>query len=145
MARAQDAAELDRKRRRALDLHLAGVPYSVIAEVVGYATKAGAHKAVQAALEAQKAGDDLDGVASSELARLDAMLSGVWAKARKGDLGAIDRVLRIEERRALILARSSSAAEPEKPKEATSLSDFERRLREREQRASSSPGRPQAG
>lgn len=145
MPRAADAAELDRKRRRALDLHLAGVPYSVIAEVVGYASKQGAHKAVQAALEAQKAGDDLGEVATSELARLDQMLSGLWAKARKGDVAAVDRVLRIEERRAVILARNSGKTDDEKPKEATSLSDFERRLREREQRAASSPGRSHAG
>jgi hypothetical protein len=143
--RAADAAELDRKRRRALDLHLAGVPYQTIADVLGYATKAGAHKAVKAALEQTKAGDDLDGVATSELARLDAMLSGLWAKARKGDVAAIDRVLRIEERRAQILARADGKADAEQPKEATSLSDFERRLREREQRAASSPRGTQAG
>lgn len=37
------------------------------------------------------------------LERLDAMLLGVWSQASKGHLSAIDRVLRIEERRAKLL------------------------------------------
>ena len=145
MGKASTAAEQAVKRRKALELHLAGATYQAIADTVGYSSKATAHSAVQKALEEAHAAVDLSGASSSELARLDAMLTGLWAKARKGDVAAIDRVLRIEERRAQILTREGREVPESTVKEATSLSDFERRLREREQRASSAPRGSQAG
>jgi len=97
---------VDEKRAKALELHLAGATYDSIAQAVGYASKSGAHKAVQEAL------DDLgnyasDDVIETELARLDAMLTGLWPKARRGDVQAVDRVLKIGERRSSLMAMSS--------------------------------------
>lgn len=107
-------SQADERRAKALELHLAGATYESIANAVGYASKSGAHKAVQEAL------DDLgkygpDEATETELARLDAMLTGLWPKARRGDVQAIDRVLKIGERRSVLLAMSAgSASEPER-------------------------------
>jgi len=38
-----------------------------------------------------------------ELSRLDQMMQALWPKARRGHLGAIDRVLRVMERRSRYL------------------------------------------
>ena len=91
-------ATVDERRAKALELHLAGATYDAIAEAVGYSDRGNAYRAVQQAL------DDLgtyttDDSVQTELARLDAMLTGLWAKARRGDVQAIDRVMKIDERR----------------------------------------------
>lgn len=44
-----------------------------------------------------------EAVIKMELDRLDALMSAVWPAAMKGDLNALDRVLRIMERRARYL------------------------------------------
>ena len=41
----------DDRRARALELHLAGATYQTIADQLGYASKSGAHNAVQEALK----------------------------------------------------------------------------------------------
>jgi len=84
-----------------MELALAGLPYDVIAERLGYANKGGAWKAVERGLRdtMRPAGDDLRALM---LYRLDAMLLAAWAKARAGDLKAIAQVVRIEERRAAL-------------------------------------------
>ena len=115
---------------KALELHLAGATYDTIAEQVGYASRSGAFAAVQAALDAGvPVGDDL---VQTELARLDAMLSSVWAKARRGDLAAVDRVLKISERRTALGVLRPSVPVVSDAIVGTGLSDFEQRLAERE-------------
>lgn len=129
------SSQPDARRAKALELHLAGATYDAIAQAVGYASRSGAHKAVQEALAGlgrPAAGSE---VADAAIARLDAMLTGLWPKARRGDVQAIDRVLRIEERRMLLeTERASAEGAAAEPKE-TGLSDFEKRLRERESSA----------
>lgn len=93
----------EEKRARALELRLAGATYSQIASAVGYADRGGAHRAVKQALADAQADVTDPEVADTELARLDAMLTGLWQKARKGDVNAVSMVLRIQERRAVIL------------------------------------------
>lgn len=107
-------SQADERRAKALELHLAGATYESIANAVGYASKSGAHKAVQEALDnLGKYGPDE--ATETELARLDAMLTGLWPKARRGDVQAIDRVLKIGERRSVLLAMSAgSESEPER-------------------------------
>lgn len=100
----------EERRGRALELHLAGATYDQIAKQVGYASRSGAFKAVQDALKAQTP-PNVDEAAGTELARLDAMLTGLWPKARRGDLGAVDRVLKIGERRQALLAELARAPE----------------------------------
>jgi hypothetical protein len=118
---------------KALELRLAGASYDRIAAQLGYEGKSGAYHAVQRALrEAEPPGAEATEL--TELARLDAMLTGLWPKARRGEVTAVDRVLKIEERRDQILAREQVRADdpPEGTTERTGLSEFERRLRERE-------------
>lgn len=128
----------DDRRARALELHLAGATYQTIADQLGYASKSGAHKAVQEALKDLGAPPSTNEANETELARLDAMLTGLWPKARRGDVQAIDRVLKISERREQILLRGKDAGSAQTEGERTGLSEFERRRAERQ---ATSPGR----
>jgi hypothetical protein len=47
--------------------------------------------------------EDAEIIRSMEVERLDRMLLGLWESARVGHLGAVDRVLRIMERRSKLL------------------------------------------
>ena len=120
------------RHAKALEMRLAGATYDAIAKALGYAGTSGAFAAVQEGLAATQRPED-DATTLTELARLDAMLTGLWAKARRGEVTAVDRVLRIEERRDAILAREAGRTETtDDAPERTGLSEFERRLRERE-------------
>lgn len=99
-------SEADDRRARAVELRLAGATYDAIAKAVGYASRSGAHKAVQEAL-ADPSQDGPSEATETDLARLDAMLTGLWPKARRGDVQAVDRVLRIIERRTSLLLIAS--------------------------------------
>jgi len=87
------------QQRQALELRKAGASFEDIARQLGYASKSGAYKAVTTALRAtiQQPADELRAL---EAARLDAMLLGIYADARKGNVLKIDRVLKIMARRA---------------------------------------------
>jgi hypothetical protein len=98
-----EAAE---RRARALELKKAGATYDQIATQLGYSDKSGAYRAVQNALSEITA-EPAKAVLRLELERLDAMLLALWPKARKGDGAAIDRVLRIQERRTRYLGLDS--------------------------------------
>lgn len=90
------------RQRKAVELRKAGMSYEAIADELGYAGKSGAYKAVSSALTRtlQEPADELRAL---ELARLDDMLKGLWVNARKGNVYAIDRVLKIMQRRAELL------------------------------------------
>jgi len=88
---------------RALELRKAGATYETIAQMLGYASKSTAFTAVnrimsQTKREATKEAFEM------ELRRLDDLMMTLWPLARAGDnMAAIDRVLRIMERRAKLL------------------------------------------
>lgn len=109
----------EERQRKALELHLAGLSYAQIATQLG-TSKSRAHDYVKTALgsavEAPPPGVPLHD-RDTALARLDAMLSGLWPKARKGDVAAVDRVLKIEERRAQLLATAPRPAPPQRDDE----------------------------
>lgn len=86
----------------ALTMRLAGSSYEQIADALGYADKSGAWRAVEGELEKIRQERARD-VLNLELARLDALLSGSWAKALDGDHRAVANVLRVMERRAKYL------------------------------------------
>lgn len=90
------------KQKKALELRKAGVSYESIASVLGYKSASGAHRAVGAALKKtlQEPADDLRNL---ELERLDKLLSGLWSRASGGNEYAVDRILKIMERRARLL------------------------------------------
>ena len=87
------------RAQQSMELRLAGASYRKIAEQLGYANPGTVHKAVCAAMAAITA-DTAEQLRGLEAQRLDAMLMGLWRKARAGDVQAIDRVIRIMERRA---------------------------------------------
>lgn len=89
---------------QALALRKAGATYQDISDRMGISVGA-AHKAVMRVLhrlarDADEAGEVLRRL---ELDRLDALHLAVWQQAMRGKLGAVDRVLRIMERRARLL------------------------------------------
>ena len=99
---------------QALELRKAGVTYEVIAGQLGYATASGARKAVVSALKATLREPAAE-LRELELARLDAMLLPLWRPVQAGDEKAVDRALRIMERRARLLGLDRKTAEGEVP------------------------------
>lgn len=86
----------------ALDMRRAGHSYAHIAAELGYADRGHAHRQVSKALDAVRS-EPAEALRDMELARLDEMHAAVWDQARDGDLHALDRILRIMERRARLL------------------------------------------
>lgn len=68
-------------------------------EQLGFRTRAQCEKAIARAMDAQGLVTDPLAVRRAELDRLDRLQSGVWAKAARGDVAAIDRVLKLAEMR----------------------------------------------
>lgn len=97
--------------RRALKLFLAAVSYDVIAEQLG-CTVDEATTAVQAAIADSPVAMDQTPARIIELERLDSLHRAVWTKALKGDVAAVDRVMRIQE------ARQRMLGEPTRVKDA---------------------------
>lgn len=95
----QKAIEVTERQRQAVELRKAGAGFEEIARQLGYKDASGAYRAVKAALRKtiQQPADELRAL---EAARLDAMLLGIYADARKGNVAKIDRVLNIMTRRA---------------------------------------------
>ena len=85
-------------------LRIAGAGFQLIARNLGCSV-GGAHKACMRAIErrqkeiAESAGQVLD----LELQRLDQIVLILWPKVQEGNVGAIDRVLRVMDRRARYL------------------------------------------
>ena len=102
MSRRNNAAAVARAAQM-LELRKAGMTYDRIGEALGVSKQA-VHKSVTKALReiTSKAAESAEEIRSLELIRLDAMLAGLWAQAARGNLGAIDRALKIAERRAKI-------------------------------------------
>lgn len=98
--RAQGA----KSREQALDLRRAGLSYQRIGEKMGISL-ARAHQLVTKAMESTHAAitAGADQLRAEEIARLDGMLEKLWPKARRGEVSAVDRVLKIGERRAKLL------------------------------------------
>lgn len=129
------------RHQRAYELHLAGASYQQIADRLGYTDRSSARSAVltELARHSTKHARESDLATErkieieevpSELARLDAMLVGLWPKARRGDVHAVDRVLRIGERRDVLLERQDDQQPPIHSEE-TGLDEFTRRLSDR--------------
>ncbi len=99
---AEQLAALRTRDARAVQLALAGATYDQIAEELQYADRSGAWKAVRRALDRAEAADVLS-LRDTELARLDRLQMALWGLALEGDHQAIDRVLKVMERRARLL------------------------------------------
>lgn len=90
------------KELEVLRLRRAGMSFTEIAQRTGYADRGGAYKAYKAAMN-RTYKEPVHEVRELEADRLDALQVSVWAAAMRGNLGAVDRVLRISERRARLL------------------------------------------
>lgn len=98
------------RQRRALELRREGRNYDEIAAEMGIAAPS-AHRLVSSALKALVAEPARD-VQRLEVERLDTLLSAVWPLATAGELPAIDRALRIAERRARLLGLDGRVIAP---------------------------------
>jgi chemotaxis protein histidine kinase CheA len=91
------------RQREALQLRAAGRTFEDIAKELGYRGPSGAYRAVQAGLKKtlQEPADELRRV---ECERLDRLMEALWERAIvRGNVAAVDRVLRIMERRSRLL------------------------------------------
>ncbi len=98
----QDAVNAHERTLQALELRKAGMAYNVIADKLGYRSKQAAWQAVHNALK-KTLQEPADEVRALELERLDALYKAMYPQALKGNLGAVDRCLKISERRAKLL------------------------------------------
>lgn len=89
------------KEQQALELRLGGYTYDAIAAQVGYVSRSSAYRAVGRAFQRIRAQADetAETLRALEDARYDRMLRAIDAKVQQGDLGAIDRALRISKAR----------------------------------------------
>ena len=100
-SRRSQAAEREKK---AFALRMAGATYEQIGAQLGVTTGA-AYKMVKRVLErTRRETDELaDELRRLEVERLDALTLTLWKQATAGNFGAVDRVLRVMERRARLL------------------------------------------
>ncbi|PSK95792.1 hypothetical protein CLV30_12844 [Haloactinopolyspora alba] len=84
-----------------LDLREAGGSYRAIAKQLNISHEQVAQDLSDALTEITR--EPAERVRDMELDRLDAMLLGLWSRARRGDLGAVDRVIKLMDRRAKYL------------------------------------------
>ncbi|MBI3131731.1 MAG: hypothetical protein HYZ13_10430 [Acidobacteria bacterium] len=96
------------KAGESLRLRAEGYTYRAIAHQLGYKDPSGAQRAVERALQAtmQEASDHLRVL---ELERLDNLHNAIWGRAMNGEGPAIDRVLRVMERRSKLLGLDAPA------------------------------------
>lgn len=99
--RGSKKAEIERRRKAVAANLLAGLTYREIAEGLGVSlgTVAKDVKTLMGRWQTEQVKDTGEYVAL-ELRRLDVALHSIWDKVREGDESAIDRMLRIMERRA---------------------------------------------
>jgi hypothetical protein len=87
---------------KALEFRKAGLPYTTIALQLGYNSPQAAWKAVKTALK-RTIQEPADEVRQMEIERLDAVLVAVWAQVKQGNLPAVDRYVKLAQRRAELL------------------------------------------
>lgn len=90
----------DQLASRVLELRRAGVGFSAIADQLKLADESVARELCEVAMRLA----DLRFERDLEVSRMDRLLQGIWTRAAKGDEAAIDRVLRISERRERLAA-----------------------------------------
>jgi hypothetical protein len=79
-----------------------GMSYDQAVRAVGFANRGTAHRVVTKALAARLA-DGIDDLGHIELARLDVLQAALWPRMQKGEVRAINRILRIIDRRCRLL------------------------------------------
>lgn len=97
------------KARQAIQLRIAGAQFETIAETVGYADAGSAWKAVMRTLQAAVR-EPAKELIELEVKRLDSLFLVTFPMAKQGIMGAVDRCLRIMERRARLLGLDAPIA-----------------------------------
>jgi len=90
--------ELIEKERNVFRYRQAGWTFDRIANVLGYSHPSGAHAAFKRALERIKDESLANEMRELHRFRLEAALSAIWPEVQKGNLQAIDRMLKILDR-----------------------------------------------
>ncbi len=102
-------AVIAERRKLALEFRQAGLTYRELAVALtnkGFPCKFScAYGDVMKALDdiAKKTHEEAEQLRTLELTRLDTMLKHIWARVLKGDTAAVDRALKISERRSKLL------------------------------------------
>lgn len=98
-SRTGNKANTAERARKALEMRAARMPFQVIADRLGYSSRGAAYNAVKRELSRipREAAKELRNV---ELDSLDNLERRLMTQALNGNLGAVDRVLRIKESRA---------------------------------------------
>lgn len=98
------------RRQQAFEMRKKGLPYAEIGKALGISMQA-AHRHVTTYLQAleNKTQEDAREIIRLDMERLDDMLQGLYPDAINGNSAAVDRVLRIMERRAKLLGLDKPA------------------------------------
>lgn len=94
--------DIANRRAQALELRAMGLTYEQIAERLKYSSRQSAHRDIHTALDNLVSAPAKE-LLAEELSRLERLLQGVWADARKGDPHKVNTVLRILDMRARYL------------------------------------------
>jgi hypothetical protein len=99
------AAAISDRRRQAIQLRIAGVDLTTIADRLDYSSPQAVSVDITRALEqtTKALQVDADQLRAIELERLDRLQAGVWTRAINGDDKAVLSALRIMQRRARLL------------------------------------------
>lgn len=99
---SRESADVEKARRvEALSLRLAGISYEQIADRLGNISPQGVQDMIKRSLERVES-RNVQEMRDIENARLDRAQAAIWDKVIKGELGAIDRFVRISQHRARI-------------------------------------------
>jgi hypothetical protein len=102
-----------------MNLRRSGATYSEIGNQVGISGQAAFQHVKKEMLRlAEVSSEDATAIRAIEVDRLDRLQLGIWSSATTGHLGAIDKVLKIMERRAKLLGIDSPTLVAEVPIEA---------------------------
>lgn len=100
--RTQRALSAAERSAKAMNMRAARAPWTLIAQECGYSSKGAAHTAVKRELGKlpKVAAQELR---ETELESLDLLEGRLFAKALTGNLGAVDRILKVKEQRAKLV------------------------------------------
>ena len=94
-----------KRRTQAIALRLAGMDYEAIAERLDYSSRGAASKDICRALDSYRKEEEaqVETWRQLESQRLDRLQAAAWAKAVKGDLKAVETVLKVIAQRCKLL------------------------------------------
>ncbi len=97
------------REERAVDLRIAGKSYPQIGVEIGVSTTA-AYNMVKRVLDKmiKRTSENAEQVVKIEIERINRLIAAIWGKAIGGDMAAIDRVVKLMERKAKLLGLDSS-------------------------------------